>query len=90
MSEEPPVDVYAPKEEIARTAHIRGMAEYARMHRLSLDDPETFWGKQAGELLTWFSPWHTVFDNDYENVYFSWFLGVRPNACYTCVDRHLQ
>jgi acetyl-CoA synthetase len=52
--------------------------------------PETFWSKQAEELLSWFSPWHHVFDNDYENVDFSWFLGGRINACYNCVDRHLH
>ena len=43
------------KEAIARRAHIRSMEEYQRLYRLSLDDPEGFWRKQA-ELLTWFHP----------------------------------
>jgi acetyl-CoA synthetase len=65
------------------------MEEFQRLYRLSLDDPETFWSKQA-ERLTWFHRWATVFDSDYENVDFGWFLGGRLNACYNCVDRHLK
>jgi len=65
------------------------MEEYQRLYQLSLDDPETFWSRQA-ERLTWFHRWATVFDSDYVNVDFGWFLGGRLNACYNCVDRHLQ
>ena len=82
-------EIYPPKPEIARGAHLSSMEEFQRLYRLSLDDPETFWSKQA-ERLTWFHRWATVFDSDYENVDFGWFLGGRLNACYNCVDRHLQ
>ena len=82
-------EVYPPKPHIARGAHLSSMEEFQRMYRLSLDDPETFWSKQA-ERLTWFHRWATVFDSDYENVDFGWFLGGRLNACYNCVDRHLK
>jgi acetyl-CoA synthetase len=64
------------------------MEEYQRLYRLSLDNPEWFWGEQA-KTLTWYHPWHTVFDADYEEVDFSWFSGGRLNACFNCVDRHL-
>jgi acetyl-CoA synthetase len=82
-------DVYTPKPEITANAHIKTMAEYERLYRLSLDDPSTFWARQA-ERITWFHPWSTAFDSDYENVDFGWFLGGRLNACYNCVDRHLS
>ncbi len=78
-----------PKPEIAKGAHIGSMEEYERLYRLSLDEPESFWAQQA-ERLTWFHPWNTVFDHDYENVDFGWYLGGRLNACYNCVDRHLH
>ncbi|RKZ11620.1 acetate--CoA ligase [bacterium] len=65
------------------------MEEYERLYRLSLDDPETFWAKEA-ENITWFHKWRQVFDSDYENVDFAWFNGGRLNACYNCVDRHLN
>ncbi len=86
---DPHAAVYAAKEHITEHAHVKTMEEYLRLYRLSLDDPESFWSKMA-EQLTWFHPWHTVFDSDYENVDFGWFLGGRINACFNCVDRHLS
>ncbi|MFH1845540.1 MAG: acetate--CoA ligase [bacterium] len=80
--------VFPPKEHIVEKAHINSMAEYERLYRLSLDDPQTFWARQA-ERLTWFHPWQTVFDSDYDEVDCGWFLGGRLNACFNCVDRHL-
>ncbi len=82
-------EIYGPHPDIAATSDIGTMAEYERLYRLSLDDPETFWSKQA-ETISWFHPFRQVFDNDYGNVDFSWFLGGRLNACYNCVDRHLN
>jgi len=76
------------KPHIAEGAHIASMEEYQRLYRLSLDNPEWFWAERAN-TLTWFHPWHTVFDADYDEVDFGWFLGGRLNACFNCVDRHL-
>jgi len=77
------------KPEIAKRSHIESMTEYQRLYRLSLDNPDWFWAEQA-KTLTWYHPWHTVLDADYEEVDFSWFLGGRLNACFNCVDRHLS
>ena len=77
------------KPEIRAGAHIRSMEEYQRLYRLSLDDPEGFWKKQA-DNITWFHPPSTIFDVDMEEVDFSWFGGGRLNACFNCVDRHLS
>jgi acetyl-CoA synthetase len=82
-------EIYPPKPHIVEGAHIGSMEEYLRLYRLSLDDPETFWARQA-DRLSWFHPWSTVFDSDYDNVDCGWFLGGRLNACYNCVDRHLE
>ena len=81
-------DLYPVKPHIRERAHIKTMEEYQRLYRLSLDNPEWFWGEQA-KTLTWFHPWQSVFDADYKEVDFSWFLGGRVNACFNCVDRHL-
>ena len=81
-------EIYDVKPHVRDRAWIRSMDEYQRLYRLSLDNPEWFWGEQA-KTLTWFHPWHTVFDADYEEVDFSWFAGGRLNACFNCVDRHL-
>ena len=82
-------DIYPVKPHVAEGAHINSMAEYERLYRLSLDNPDWFWGEQA-EALTWYHPWHSVFDADYEEVDFAWFSGGRLNACFNCVDRHLR
>ncbi len=76
------------KPEIASRAHIRSMEEYKRLYRLSLDDPEGFWRKQA-EILTWYHPPSSILDTDMKEVDFSWYGGGRLNACFNCVDRHL-
>jgi acetyl-CoA synthetase len=89
MSESAPKEVYEPNPDVAATSHVGSMEEYQRLYRLSLDDPETFWGKQA-ETLSWFVKPRTVFDHDYENVDFSWYNGGRLNACFNCVDRHVD
>ena len=89
MADSSPREVYGPNPEVAARSHIGSMEEYERLYRLSLDDPETFWAKEA-ENITWFHKWRQVFDSDYENVDFAWFLGGRLNACHNCVDRHLE
>jgi acetyl-CoA synthetase len=77
------------KSHIANRAHIRSMDEYERLYRRSLADPEGFWREQA-DLLSWYYPPQVTFDNDMREVDFSWFGGGRLNACYNCVDRHLN
>ena len=89
MSENNEKKVYGPNPDVAATSHVGSMEEYKRLYRLSLDDPETFWGKQA-ESISWFVKPRMVFDHDYDNVDFSWYNGGRTNACYNCVDRHLE
>ena len=82
-------DVYDVKPRIRERAHIQSMEEYQRLYRRSLEEPAVFWAEQA-DILDWFHPWHTVFDADYEEVDFGWYLGGRLNACFNCVDRHIE
>jgi len=51
-------------------------------------DVETFWARQAGELLDWFEPWDTVLEWDLP--FAKWFVGGRLNAAYNCLDRHVE
>ncbi len=70
-------------------AHVRGMAEYEALYRRSIADPEAFWAEQAGRYLTWFKPWDSVLDCDFEEGRIAWFSGGTLNAAYNCVERHL-
>ena len=82
-------EFYEVKPHIRERSHIKSMSEYQRLYRLSLDSPEWFWAEQAKEL-DWFHPWHKVFDADLDEIDFAWFSGGRLNACFNCVDRHLE
>src|SRR5262249_16638766 len=82
-------DVFPVKPQIAERAHLRSMAGYRRLYRRSLENPEEYWGEQA-RMLDWYHPWHKVLDADPEEIDFAWYSGGRLNACYNCVDRHLE
>jgi acetyl-CoA synthetase len=70
-------------------AHVRSMEQYQALYRQSIEDPTEFWAEQ-GKRIDWFHPWDQVFDADYEAVDFAWYLGGRLNACFNCVDRHVD
>jgi acetyl-CoA synthetase len=51
-------------------------------------DRLAFWERQAGERVTWQTPWSQVLD--WSNPPFArWFVGGRLNAAVNCVDRHV-
>ena len=50
-------------------------------------DPEGFWAAQAGALLDWYEPWHTVCE--WELPFAKWFVGGKLNVTYNCLDRHV-
>jgi acetyl-CoA synthetase len=81
-------DVFPPKPRIQSGAHVSSYAEYERLYRESLGDPDEFWGEQA-KAIDWYHPWHTVFSADYEAVDFSWYGGGQLNASHNCIDRHI-
>ena len=54
-------------------SRLRSMAEYQRLYRESLDDPEEFWRRQS-EFLPWFHPPQNILDVDMKEADFSWGL----------------
>ncbi|MEJ2132467.1 MAG: acetate--CoA ligase, partial [Gammaproteobacteria bacterium] len=61
-----------------------------RMYEQSVADPDGFWAEQADRFLGWIKRWHTVSSADFAAGRFSWFEGGELNACYNCLDRHLE
>jgi acetyl-CoA synthetase len=49
--------------------------------------PDCF--KEYADLLSWDAHWHTTLDTG-NPPFWKWFVGGRLNACYNCVDRHLE
>ena len=56
----------------------------------SINNPESFWQKKAEETLDWFSNWDEVTASDLEAGEVAWFKTGKLNACFNCVDRHLE
>ena len=56
----------------------------------SINNPESFWQKKAEETLDWFSNWNEVAASDMEAGKVAWFKTGKLNACFNCVDRHLE
>jgi len=78
--------VFPPDAVFASTAHVKSLAEYERLYRESVDDPERFWGDVARELH-WFTPWSRVLEWKAPDA--KWFIGGTTNISYNCLDRHL-
>lgn len=70
-------------------AHISSMEQYQRMYDESVADPESFWANVA-ERITWYKKWDTVREYDFVNANIRWFDGGKLNACYNCLDRHVE
>ena len=56
----------------------------------SINNPMSFWQKKAEETLDWFSNWDEVAASDLEAGEVAWFKTGKLNACFNCVDRHLE
>jgi acetyl-CoA synthetase len=81
--------IYEVPEAFARQAHLNA-GQFQEMYRESVADPAGFWAKQATQFLSWEKPWDKVLGGDFSAGETRWFEGGKLNACYNCVDRHLE
>ena len=70
-------------------AHINSLDQYKEIYDRSIQDPEVFWSEIA-ERITWFKKWDQVCEYDFVNASVKWFEGATLNACYNCLDRHIE
>ncbi|MCH8255837.1 MAG: acetate--CoA ligase, partial [Gemmatimonadetes bacterium] len=78
---------FAPPEGFAASAVCGSLEEYKRLYDESINSPDTFWSRVAGELH-WFKKWDTVLQWDPPHA--KWFVGGKTNISYNCLDRHLD
>ncbi len=71
-------------------AYVKGMDEYKAMYEESLKNPDAFWGRLAKEYLVWEKDWDTVLNYDFHKAIIEWFKGGVLNACYNCLDKHVD
>ncbi|MBI4950364.1 MAG: acetate--CoA ligase [Deltaproteobacteria bacterium] len=80
--------VFPPPAALKKNAYIKGPAEYERLYKESITDPDGFWGREAS-IIDWSRGWEKVSEWDFNRPSIKWFLGGRLNASYNCIDRHL-
>jgi len=80
---------FPPSKEMSEKAHIGSIAEYKKMYKRSVEDPEGFWGEIAEKNISWFKKWDKVVEYDFSRPEIKWFSGGRLNASVNCLDRHL-
>ncbi len=78
-----------PTADAVRRAAQLSQADYQRLYRQSIEQPDTFWAEQAKGFLDWITPWHTVQQSDIQTGAAHWFAGGQLNVSYNCIDRHL-
>ncbi|MGZ4818113.1 MAG: acetate--CoA ligase [Terriglobales bacterium] len=79
--------LFPPPPEFVQQAYIKSMAEYEKMYKESIEDPEKFWAGIAKELH-WFKPWNTVLE--WNAPWAKWFSGGEINLSYNCLDYQIQ
>ncbi|MEE3237152.1 MAG: acetate--CoA ligase [Pseudomonadota bacterium] len=87
MSEIKPYEVPS---DVAGRAHVDAEG-YQATYRRSVEDNEGFWAEQAGRI-DWLRPFSRVKDVSYakDDLHIRWYYDGTLNACYNCVDRHLN
>jgi len=64
---------------------------YRDLYRRSIEENEDFWREQ-GEILDWMKPYENVKDVSWakDDLHVRWYYDGTLNACYNCIDRHLE
>ena len=64
---------------------------YEAMYARSVSDNEGFWAEQASRI-DWIKPFSVVKDVSFakDDLHIRWYEDGTLNACYNCVDRHLE
>ena len=82
--------LYEVPQAVADRAYIdrRG---YEETYRRSIEDNEAYWADEAGRI-DWIKPFTQVKDVSYarDDLHIRWYHDGTLNACYNCIDRHLE
>ena len=82
-------NTFKPQHKISERAHISSLEQYGELYKRSINDPTEFW-EEIAQRLDWYKPWNKVREFDFVNGEIEWFSGGELNACYNCIDRHIN
>ena len=71
--------VYEPPKSLSNP-HIEDLDHYAAMYKQSIEDPETFFGNEALQNLSWSEPFTQVHNNEF--IESKWFEGGKLNIAF--------
>jgi len=83
------VNIFSPTKNTSKNAHISSLDRYDEIYKQSIDDPDKFWAETA-QRIHWNKSWDTVQNFDFVQGRIEWFSGGKLNACYNCIDRHIE
>jgi len=87
-------EVYPVPDWARKQAYIKSRAEYEKLWKRSIEDPDAFWAEIATEYVDWFKKWDKVEDYNFDvgagPIYVKYFEGGKLNVSYNCLDRQLK
>ena len=89
MSDSHVVKQYFPPADLARDAHVSGMAQYLALCAEAEADYAGYWARLARETMAWQTPFTRSLD-DSTAPFFKWFEDGTLNASYNCLDRQVE
>ncbi|KJK08638.1 acetate--CoA ligase [Pseudomonas tussilaginis] len=81
------ISAYPHADAVSKAAQLT-QADYERLYRQSIENPEVFWTEQATRL-DWIKPFSSIQHSDMKTGSARWFEGAELNVSYNCIDRHL-
>jgi acetyl-CoA synthetase len=64
--------------------------QYNSLYERSINDPMGFWHEQAKQFVHWHKAWDKTMQGRFDQFNVRWYVGGQLNACYNCLDRHLE
>lgn len=85
--------VFPVPDRVREKSYVKSRAEYDKLYKESVENPNAFWAKMAKERLSWFQPFDESKVSDWsfdaKDLHVKWFEGGKINVSYNCLDRHL-
>lgn len=82
-------EIYKPSKDIVKNAHVTP-DKYEAMYKGSVEQPDIFWAVQA-KRISWYKQPTVIKNASFEgDVSIKWYEDGKLNACYNCVDRHVE
>jgi acetyl-CoA synthetase len=76
---------YVPSAKFIEQANVKDKNIIERFDKKNF--PQCY--KEYADMLDWYKPYDTILDSS-NPPFYKWFTGGKLNACYNCVDRHLE